>query len=170
MPRLARGKEIKLESLVPAAVEGGWSISELSQRAGVGWGAASRSLKRFQRAMQEEDASKPENLSSRLRQEARKAHESALARLEGLGAVLDAAIDGLRRKGRRSAPAARETATVVKACLDHWRLVESLCGLDVAKAVAMRQAGKFKAAGLPAAWDGVAAIMVQPAALDDQAA
>ena len=164
MPRLKRGAELKLERLTPAAVEGGWSITRLAQEAGVGWGAASRSLKRFAVAMREADASKPEAITDRLRLEARKAHERALARLEGLGVALDAAIGQLRRIGGKRAPGARETALLVKACLDHWRLVESLCGLDVAKAVAIRQTAKLKAADNAASWDGVAALngMVHP--------
>lgn len=166
MPRLKRGSELKLEKLTPAAVEGGWSITRLAQEAGVGWGAASRSLKRFQAAMHELEAMKPETMAEKLRLEARKAHDGAFSRLNRLGSLLDDSLHRMEAKRQNSALTAREVAALVKAFADYWRVVEAICGLDVAKAVAIRQQSLMPKPAAPAIWEGCAVLEAIPISSD----
>lgn len=166
MPRLKRGAELKLERLTPAAVEGGWSITRLAQEAGVGWGAASRSLKRFQAAMHELEALKPETMTEKRRLEARKAHDGALSRLNRLGSLLDDSLHRMEAKRQNSALAAREVAVLVKAFADYWRIVEAVFGLDVAKAITIRQQSQMPKTAACASWEGCATLEAVPISAD----
>lgn len=162
MPRLKRGSELKLEKLTPAAVEGGWSITRLAQEAGVGWGAASRSFKRFQAAMHELEALNPEKLTEKLRLEARKAHDGALVRLNRLESLLDESLHQMKTKSQKRALSAREVTVLVKAFADYWRIVEAVHGLDVAKAISINQQSQKPKPSASAVWDGVATLEAFP--------
>lgn len=148
--------------LLTQALRENWSARRLAKEADTTDVVASDVLAKTSQQM-EAKVSKVIGLETqKLAQEARKARESAIKRLESLGQIVDNVASALKAKG--SAATAKDIKDAVAASSQLWRHVESLTGLDVAKVAAAKQmAGD---SGQPIAWDGCAALECSPVSID----
>lgn len=156
--------QIRISRHLPAAITAGWSARQLANAADVDYHTAKLALRKAHAQISAQSQAAIGADSSRLAQEARKARERALDRLESLGQAVDNVASKLKDDPQADA---RDVASAVKAAAELHRHVEQLTGQDVAKALAIKAGAGGD--GAPIAWDGVAAITGQVSALDVEA-
>ena len=145
---------------LPQAIANRWSSRQLAEAAHCDQATAANVLAEASQQIQAESQKALCLETQKLATEARKARTASLARIEKLGTVVDNLTNALVAKGL--AASAKDVASAVKAAGDLWRHTEALTGLDVAKAVAVKQTAATD--GIPVAWDGVAALEAVPVA------
>lgn len=144
--------------LLPQALREGWSARRLAKEADTTDMVASDILATTSQQMQANVSKVIGAESNKLAQEARKARESAIKRLESLSGIVDSATQSLQAKGSQAS--AKDVKEVIAAASQLWKHVESLTGLDVAKVAATRQA--VASNEQVTSWDGVAALEAMP--------
>lgn len=124
--------------LLPQAIANNWSSRELAEAANVDPATAANVLAEISEQIHA-DSKKAIGLETqKLAEDARKARNKALQRIEKLGNVVDNLTNALEASGQ--AAKAKVVGTAVKAAGDLWKHVEALTGVDVAKAIAVKQA------------------------------
>lgn len=152
----------KIALHLPKALRESWTSRKLAQVAGVDMHTASDALAEASAQLHAKSQQLIGIETQKLAQEARKARESAIKRLETLGQVVDNVTTRLKEKGTDAS--AKDLKEAVAAASQLWKHTESLTGLDVAKAAAARQmAGE---SGQPIAWDGCAALECSPVSIE----
>lgn len=136
------------------AVAGRWTARQLADKAGCDIAVACDVLAKASEQIHKESQQAISIETGKLAQEARKARNSAIARLESLGQAVDSVAIALQAKG--STANAKDVKEAVAAASQLWKHVESLTGLDVAKVAATRQA--VASSEQITSWDGVAAL------------
>ncbi len=144
----------KIARHLPTALRESWTSRKLAQVAGVDMHTAADALADASAQLHTKSQQLIGIETERLAQEARKARESAIARLESLGKAVDSVAAALQAKGESAS--AKDVKEAVAAAAQLWRHVENLTGLDVVKTAA---ASQLKGGdGKPVAFDGVAAL------------
>jgi hypothetical protein len=158
MPQLKQTSALLLESKISLAVSEAWTLSRLANECHCGRDAARAALKRYRDAIQQQAQGELKKQCVSLVEEARKARDFALSLLERHAALVERAMAQIENSGEFDIGA---LAKLTKLSLDHYKLVEILTGLDVAKAVFVKQAKRPDE--MPVSWDGVQALESMPA-------
>lgn len=154
MARLKQSSAALLDTKLPTAVAEGWTLARLALECHCGRDAARAALGRYRDAIQQQTQGEVKRQSLSLVEEARKARDFALASLERQAALVERAMAQMESSDEFDIG---DLARLTKLCLEHYKLVEILTGIDVAKAVALKN---FKPQDKPVSWDGVHAIEV----------
>lgn len=157
MPQLKQTSAVLLESKMAAAVSEGWTLARLASECHCGRDAARAALGRYRDAIQQQAQGELQKRCVSLAEEARKARDFALALLERHSALVERAMAQIENSDEFEIA---DLARLTKLSLEHYKLVELLTGLDVAKAVFVKH-GKTRDETL-VSWDGVQALEAMP--------
>ena len=142
---------------MPVAVSEGWTLSRLASECHCGRDAARAAFGRYRDAIQQQTQGELKKQCVSLVEEARKARDFALALVERHAALVERAIAQMENSDEFEIG---DLARLTRLSLDQYKLVELLTGLDVAKAVALKQ---YKTRDeTPVSWDGVGSLETMP--------